>query len=177
MNQGFSVQVVKDEKRLLYVKFLYLHGSVSEHGIFCSIDLYLFLYQFHPILISVFLNCLCLIEGFPGASFVAQLVKNPQYGSMVDLGLTPGLGRSSGEGKGSPHQYSGLENSMDSAAHGVAKSWTGLSDFPFPFPWWLRLERVCLQCGRPRFDPWVGKIPWRMIWQPTPVFLPGKSHG
>ena len=30
---------------------------------------------------------------------------------------------------------------------------------------------------RPRFDPWVGKIPWRRKWQPTPVFLPGKSHG
>ena len=27
------------------------------------------------------------------------------------------------------------------------------------------------------FDPWVGKIPWRRKWQPTPVFLPGKSHG
>ena len=28
-----------------------------------------------------------------------------------------------------------------------------------------------------RFNPWVGKIPWRRKWQPTPVFLPGKSHG
>ena len=28
-----------------------------------------------------------------------------------------------------------------------------------------------------RFDPWVGKIPWRRKWQSTPVFLPGKSHG
>jgi len=27
------------------------------------------------------------------------------------------------------------------------------------------------------FDPWVRKIPWRREWQPTPVFLPGKSHG
>ena len=27
------------------------------------------------------------------------------------------------------------------------------------------------------FDPWVGKISWRRAWQPTPVFLPGKSHG
>ena len=27
------------------------------------------------------------------------------------------------------------------------------------------------------FDPWVGKIPWRSVWQPTPVFMPGKSHG
>ena len=34
-----------------------------------------------------------------------------------------------------------------------------------------------LQCGRPGFDPWVGKIPWRRKWQLTPVFLPGKSHG
>ena len=35
----------------------------------------------------------------------------------------------------------------------------------------------CLQCGRPGFDPWVGKILWRRKWQPTPVLLPGKSHG
>ena len=27
------------------------------------------------------------------------------------------------------------------------------------------------------FDPWVGKIPWRKGWPPTPVFLPGESHG
>ena len=43
--------------------------------------------------------------------------------------------------------------------------------------WWLRWYRVGLQCGRTRFDPWVEKIPWRRKWQPTPVFLPGKSHG
>ena len=36
---------------------------------------------------------------------------------------------------------------------------------------------VCLQCRRPRFDPWVGKIHWRRKWQSTPVLLPGKSHG
>ena len=29
----------------------------------------------------------------------------------------------------------------------------------------------------PGFDPWVGKIPWRRAWQPTPVFLSGESHG
>ena len=29
----------------------------------------------------------------------------------------------------------------------------------------------------PGSDPWVGKIPWRRAWQPTPVFLPGESHG
>ena len=36
---------------------------------------------------------------------------------------------------------------------------------------------VCLQCGRPGFDPWVGKIPWKRKWQPTLVLLPGKFHG
>ena len=35
----------------------------------------------------------------------------------------------------------------------------------------------CLQYRRLEFDPWVGKIPWRRKWQPTPVFLPGKFHG
>ena len=44
-------------------------------------------------------------------------------------------------------------------------------------PWWLRGKSVCLQCRRPGFDPWVGKIPWRRKWQPTPVSLPGESHG
>ena len=44
-------------------------------------------------------------------------------------------------------------------------------------PWWLRDYSVRLQCKRPGFNPWVGKIPWRRKWQPTPVFLPGESHG
>jgi len=30
---------------------------------------------------------------------------------------------------------------------------------------------------RPGFNPWVGKIRWRRKWLPTPVFLPGESHG
>ena len=38
-------------------------------------------------------------------------------------------------------------------------------------------KSVSLQCGTPVLDPWVGKIPWRRKWQPTPVLLPGKSHG
>ena len=38
-------------------------------------------------------------------------------------------------------------------------------------------KSVCLQCRKPGFDPWVGKILWRRKWQPTPVLLPGKSHG
>ena len=37
-------------------------------------------------------------------------------------------------------------------------------------------ESVC-NAGRPRFTPWVGKIPWRRKWEPIPVFLPGEVHG
>ena len=34
-----------------------------------------------------------------------------------------------------------------------------------------------MKCSKCRFDPWVGKVLWRRKWQPTQVFLPGKSHG
>jgi len=51
-----------------------------------------------------------------------------------DLGSIPGLGRSPGEGKGYPLQYSGLENSMDIIVHGVTKSRTRLRDFHFQTP-------------------------------------------
>ena len=49
------------------------------------------------------------------------------------VGKIPGLGRSLGEGKDYPLQYSGLENSMDCIVHGVRKSQTGLNDFHFHF--------------------------------------------
>ena len=46
------------------------------------------------------------------------------------------------------------------------------------FSTYLMVKKIiCLQCGRPRFDPWVGKILWRRKWQSTPGLLPGKSHG
>ena len=37
-------------------------------------------------------------------------------------------------------------------------------------------KRICQQCRRLRFNPWVRKIPWRSDWLPTPVFLPGESN-
>jgi len=62
--------------------------------------------------------------GFPCGSHGKESVCN-----VGDLGSIPGLGRFSGEGKGYPLQYSGLENSMDCIVHGVAKSWTQLNNF------------------------------------------------
>ena len=44
-------------------------------------------------------------------------------------------------------------------------------------PWWLSVKESTCQCRRHRFNPWFGMIPWRRKWQPTLVFLSGKSHG
>ena len=67
------------------------------------------------------------IKGFPCDSAGKESISN-----TGDLHLIPDLGRSPGEGKGYPLQYSDLENSMDCRAHEVAKSWTPLGDFHWP---------------------------------------------
>ena len=41
---------------------------------------------------------------------------------------------------------------------------------------WFRRWRICLQCRRRGFDSWIGKIPWRRKWEPTPV-LTWRIHG
>ena len=66
--------------------------------------------------------------GFPCSSAGEESACN-----AGDLGSVSELGRSPGGGKGYPLQYSGLENSMDCIVHGVAKSWTQLSDLHFNF--------------------------------------------
>ena len=67
--------------------------------------------------------------GFPGGSDSKEFTRN-----AGDLSSILGLGRSPGEGKGYPLQYSGLENSMDCIFHGVTKSRTQLIDFHTNLP-------------------------------------------
>ena len=64
------------------------------------------------------------VLGFPGSSTGKESTCN-----VGDLGSVPGLGRSPGEGKGWPLQYSGLESFMDCIVHRVTKSQEQLSDF------------------------------------------------
>ena len=61
-----------------------------------------------------------------------RMFKLPHNCNAGDLGSIPGLGRSSGKGKGYLLQHSGLEISMDCIVHGVTKSWTWLNDFHSP---------------------------------------------
>ena len=82
-------------------------------------------------------------------SLVAQLVRNLL--AMQEI-LIPGSGRTPGEGIGYPFQY----------------SWTSLV---------AQMVKNLPAMQEIRFDTWVGKIPWRREWQPTPVFLPEEFHG
>ena len=114
--------------------------------------------------------------GSPGSSAGRESTCN-----AGDTSLIPGSGRSAGEGIGYRLQYSGLKNSMDCMVHGVAKSWTWLSNFYFHFHFILVVKNLPANSGDviSREQVWSlgGKIPWRRAWQLTPVFSPGESHG
>ena len=113
----------------LLILFFYFLSSLIA-GLSFSFSLFHFFLSFFNSLIHEF--CLYLFPlcylGFPCGSAGKESTCN-----AGDLGSIPGLGRSSGEGKGYPLQYSGLENSMDYTVHGVSKSQTRLSGFRFHF--------------------------------------------
>ena len=72
------------------------------------------------------MSLMMYVEDLPGGSVGKESACN-----AGDLGSVPGLGRSLGEVRGYPLQYSDLENSMDCKVQGVAKSWKQWSDFQF----------------------------------------------
>ena len=112
-------------------------------------------------------------------SQVALAVRNPpaNAGDVRDAGSIPGWGRS--------HRrvWQPTPVFLPGASHGQ-RSLAGYS------PWgrkesdtteqqhffrWVSGKAYAHPCRTCRFSPWVGKIPWRRKWQPTPVFLPGES--
>ena len=125
--------------------------------------------------------------GFPGGSTGKESTCN-----AGDLGSIPGLGRSAAEEIGYPLQYSwaSLVAQLVKNLPAMRETWVQSLDGQDPLekgkathssilglPWWLNWQRICLECGRLGFDPWVGKIPWRRERLPTPVFWPGEFHG
>ena len=91
---------------------------------------------------------LCIVpQAFPHTSVGKESTCNSGDPSSI-----PGSGRSPGEEIRYPLQF----------------SW----DFLVALP-----QKICLQCRRPGFDPWVGKVPWRRERLPTLVFWPGEFHG
>ena len=86
-------------------------------------------------------------QGSPGSSAGQESARNAGDPSSI-----PGSGSSPGEGLG----------------YSLQCSWASLM---------AQLVKNHLQCGKPGFDPWVGKIPWRRERLPTPVFWPEEFHG
>ena len=84
-----------------------------------------------------------MVLGFPGGSAGKESACD-----AGDLGSIPGLGKSPAEGKGHLLQYSGLENSMGSIVHGVAKSQTRLSNFHL-LPWSQAVLTIRILSYRP----------------------------
>ena len=124
------------------------------------------------------------------ASQVAQWVKNLPATQEMQQTWVRSLGPEDALDKGMATHFSILawrilmdRGAWRTAVSGVTKSQTRLNThahthtYIYGFPWWISGKESTCQCGRHRFDPWAGKIFWRRQWQPTPVFLPGKSHG
>ena len=88
------------------------------------------------------------LKGYLGCFHDTSVGKESTY-NAGDPGSIPGSRRSAGEGIGYPLQYS----------------------------WAFLVAQLCLQCGRPGFNPWIGKIPWGRERLPTPVFWPREFHG
>ena len=94
-----------------------------------------------------------IFEGFPGGSdsrfesvyWICGSAGKESACNAGDLGSIPGLGRSPGEGKGYPLQYSGLKNSMDCMVQVVTKSRTQLTNFHFHWVFQQKHHRLKLQ--------------------------------
>ena len=125
----------------------------------------------HSSVLSLLYGPVLTSVGFPCGSAGKESTCN-----VGDLGLIPGLGRSPGEGKGYPLQYSGLENSMD---YGVTKSWTELSDFHFTL---LHFSHPYMTTGKTiALSRWtfVGKVTsllFNMLSRFIIAFLPRSKH-
>ena len=116
---------LKKKAHLLFYKNFLLITSITK-GI---LSFYFFIKV--PVYISFQLNCIqnwVTRIWFQNFYFIGQRVPLSTYFNMPTI---PRLGRSPGEGKGYPLQYSGLENCVNCIVHGVAKSQTQLSNFHF----------------------------------------------
>ena len=82
----------------------------------------------------------------------------------------PGTGEPGGLPSMRSHRVGHDWSDLAAAAAAAAREYRGL-------PWWLRGKECACQCRRHKFDPWVGKIPWRKKWQPSPVPMPEEFHG
>ena len=120
-----------------------------------------------------------LSMGFSGQEYWSEL-PFPSPGSLPNPGMNLGLAHcrqmllpSEPPGKSFTIK---LDFKCKRLQYSTSLPATPLGFFTFYFLLWLSFL-LAAQCERPGFDPWVGKTPWRRKWQPTPILLPGESHG
>ena len=116
-------------------------------------------------------RCVCVAGG--GGKFYKPRSTMVSQVALVVSNLPANSGdareaRSPGEENGNPLQYSCLENPMAEGLVGYSPWGRKESDMTEPLHYTTK---------RGKFSPWVGKILWSRKWQPTPVFVPGKSRG
>ena len=100
-------------------------------------------------------------------------VNSPGWADSTQQKLRPGLAGSDGVGGAGVRLSPGMTRHLSRSgffAMNFKKKKIFFFNWSIVLPWWLRWQRICLQCGRPEFNPWVGKIPWRRERQATPVF-------
>ena len=82
------------------------------------------------------------------------------------------LGKIQGKRRSQRQKIKWLDSISSSMDMNLSKLWE-----IWGFPGGSDVKRICLQCRKPGFDPWVRKISWRREWLPIPVFLSGEFHG
>ena len=119
--------------------------------------------------------------GVPGGSVGKESTCN-----VGDLGSVPGVEDALEKGKVPtpvfwPGEFQGLHSPWGhKESHMTEQLSLSLSWVIVGFPGSASGKEPTRQCRRLKihgFNPWVRKIPWRRVWQSTPVFLPGESHG
>ena len=129
---------------------MYIFQIVFHHRWLQDIEYSSLCYIVNPCCLAIlytqcFLSINPILLGFPDGSVGKESTCN-----IGDPGSIPGLGRSPGEGKGYPLQYSDLENPMGSIVPGVTKSWTRLSSFQES-----RAPNLSLSTPFPLWEPWA----------------------
>ena len=102
-----------------------------------------------------------------------EMAGQHQWLNAHEFGWTPGGGDRQG-GLACCDSWGFKELDMTEQMNWTELNWTEL--LWEGLPWWFSGKESAWLCWKCGFDLWVGKIPWRRKWQPTLVFLPGKSY-
>ena len=164
-----SKHISPSELEILFLKLSWLPGfffSISKPRIWTSLpEGFYFLRSGGCFLVCIL--CVCREENFTLLDFLVWRKKGKVHRCPRDGAVSP------------QSWWTGIPRKEEPEKDPIQTATKPVSWGPGGFPGDTRgKESTCQsrKCERRGFDPWVGRIPWRRAWQPTPVFLPGESH-